>query len=59
MTGWRYWLIVALLVGINSTSASILVAVTSSESTAVFKQLRWITWKMDQRDSEKIQVDAK
>ena len=53
MKNWQFWIIVILL-----TLNLFAVVHLGSEESALFKQVHWITWKLDQRGSEKIQIDA-
>ena len=44
MKDWQFWLLFLAL-----GSISVQVGFLASESTPLFKQVRWITWKLDQR----------
>lgn len=55
MSRWQFWLLFGALIAINGQLVAIHSSMTG-ENTSLWRQVHWITWKLDQRGDEKIRV---
>lgn len=53
MKTWQFWMLFLAIAWSNVLLAGVL-----NYSQEIFNQTRWVTWKLDQRGSEKIMVDS-
>ena len=60
MKAWQFWLLFIAMVSISGQLANVShqLACVGEQSKESFNQTRWMTWKMDQGGSDRIEVDT-